>query len=238
MKKAAIAILITSALGLSACQQPPADPSKVEVMTFDTEQQKQAYAMGATVGQFVEKQLAAQESLGVMLDKSIVLKGFAAALQQKSQLELEELQAITKTIEAEMTAKKEAQNTAFITDNAKREGVTVTDSGLQYEVITEGQGAKPSVSDTVKVHYRGTLLDGTEFDSSYSRNQPVEFPLSRVIAGWTEGVQLMSVGSKFKFLIPSDLAYGPRAQGPIPGNSTLIFDVELLEIVTPPTEEK
>ncbi|MFT4941401.1 MAG: FKBP-type peptidyl-prolyl cis-trans isomerase FkpA [Paraglaciecola sp.] len=240
MKKASIAILIASTLGLTACQQAPTDPTKVEVMTFETEQQKQAYAMGATVGQFVEKQLAAQENLDLVLDKSIVVKGFVAALQKKSQLELEELQAVTKTIEAEMVAKHKTRATDFITENAKREGVSVTESGLQYEVLTAAEGAKPSIDDTVKVHYRGTLLDGTEFDSSYSRNEPAVFPLGKVIPGWTEGVQLMNVGSKFKFVIPSDLAYGPRAQGPIPGNSTLIFEVELLEIVAPAaeTEEK
>jgi FKBP-type peptidyl-prolyl cis-trans isomerase FkpA len=238
MKKAAIAILIASTLGLSACQQAPSDPTNVEVMTFETEQQKQAYAMGATVGQFLEKQLAAQESLGVTLDKSIILKGFGAALLNKSQLTLEELQTITQQMQTEMLAMKQAKAADVMSENAKRDGVTVTESGLQYEVITEGEGAKPVASDTVKVHYRGTLLDGTEFDSSYSRNEPIEFPLARVIAGWTEGLQLMSVGSKFKFLIPSDLAYGPRAQGPIPANSPLMFDVELLEIITPPQEEE
>jgi FKBP-type peptidyl-prolyl cis-trans isomerase FkpA len=249
MKKAAIAILITSALGLSACQQPPADPTEIEVITFETEQQKQAYAMGAMIGQLVDKQLIAQKGLGVVLDKTIVINGFAAALQQKSQFKVEELQAITKAMETDMRAKQQAKaaldsekneaiSAEYLAENAKREGVIVTDSGLHYEVLTEGEGAKPIASDTVKVHYRGTLLDGTEFDSSYSRNKPIEFPLAGVIKGWTEGVQLMNIGSKFKFVIPSDLAYGPRAQGPIPGNSTLIFDVELLEIITPPEAEK
>jgi FKBP-type peptidyl-prolyl cis-trans isomerase FkpA len=118
----------------------------------------------------------------------------------------------------------------YLADNAKKEGVTVTESGLQYEVMVQGDGDMPVATDVVKVHYKGTLLDGTEFDSSYSRDEPTTFPLNRVIAGWTEGLQLMPVGSKYKFTIPSELAYGDRDLGKIPANSTLIFDVELLEI--------
>ncbi len=118
----------------------------------------------------------------------------------------------------------------YLAANGKREGVTTTDSGLQYEVIEMGQGPRPQATDNVTVHYRGTLLDGTEFDSSYSRGEPTSFGLNRVISGWTEGLQLMPVGSKFKFHIPSDLAYGGRSQGSIGPNSTLIFEVELLGI--------
>jgi FKBP-type peptidyl-prolyl cis-trans isomerase FkpA len=110
--------------------------------------------------------------------------------------------------------------------------VQTTASGLQYKVETMGTGPKPVATDTVKVHYRGTLLDGTEFDSSYARNEPISFGLNRVIAGWTEGVQLMPVGSKFMFYIAPDLAYGEGGGGPIPPNSTLVFEVELLDIET------
>ena len=124
-----------------------------------------------------------------------------------------------------------AAGATYLAQNAEKEGVTVTESGLQYEVMVEGTGAKPAATDIVKVHYKGTLIDGTEFDSSYSRGEPAEFPLNRVIPGWTEGVQLMSEGSKFKFVIPSELAYGERATGSITPNSTLIFEVELLEIL-------
>jgi FKBP-type peptidyl-prolyl cis-trans isomerase FkpA/FKBP-type peptidyl-prolyl cis-trans isomerase FklB len=121
---------------------------------------------------------------------------------------------------------------AFLAENGKRKGVTTTASGLQYEVLSTVEGPKPAATDTVKVHYRGTLLNGTEFDSSYARNEPTSFPLNRVIPGWTEGLQLMPKGSKFKFFIPSGLAYGPNGSPPSIGpNETLVFEVELLDIV-------
>lgn len=120
----------------------------------------------------------------------------------------------------------------FLENNAKRDEVKTTSSGLQYVVTEAGQGPKPGPTDTVEVHYRGTLIDGTEFDSSYKRGQTISFPLNRVIAGWTEGVQLMSPGAKYTFYIPYNLAYGERGTpgGPIPGFATLIFDVELVSI--------
>ncbi len=124
-----------------------------------------------------------------------------------------------------------AKGEKFLEENAKKEGVVTTASGLQYKIITEGTGKSPKATDTVLVHYAGTLLSGTEFDSSYKRKEPIEFPLNRVIAGWTEGVQLMKEGAKFKFFIPSKLAYGPRGAGrDIGPNETLIFDVELLKV--------
>jgi len=119
----------------------------------------------------------------------------------------------------------------FLQENAKQPGVTVTPSGLQYEVIEEGSGKQPARSDTVEVHYRGTFIDGTEFDSSYSRNSTIEFPLGGVIAGWTEGLQLMQEGAKYKLFIPYNLAYGEQGAGDvIPGFSTLIFEVELIKV--------
>ncbi len=120
---------------------------------------------------------------------------------------------------------------AFLQENGKREGVTTTASGLQYEVLTEGVGRSPAAADTVEVHYRGTLIDGKEFDSSYKRGQTIEFPLNRVIRGWTEGVQLMKEGAKYRFFIPSELAYGARGAGrDIGPDETLIFDVELVRV--------
>lgn len=119
----------------------------------------------------------------------------------------------------------------FLQENAKKEGVHVTPSGLQYKVLMDGPGRSPKATDTVKVQYRGTLLDGTEFDSSYKRNQPIEFALNQVIPGWTEGVQLMREGAKYEFYIPSNLAYGRRGAGGVIGpDETLIFEVELLKI--------
>jgi len=125
-----------------------------------------------------------------------------------------------------------AAGVAFLAENAKKANIVTTASGLQYEILTPGTGSvSPSATETVKVHYKGTTLDGKEFDSSYSRGEPISFPLNRVIPGWTEGVQLMTEGAKYRFYIPSELAYGEQgAGGSIGPNSTLIFDVELLKI--------
>lgn len=123
-----------------------------------------------------------------------------------------------------------AAGEAFLAENAKKPGIITTASGLQYQILTEGTGASPSSTDSVTVHYKGTTLDGKEFDSSYKRGAPATFPLNRVIAGWTEGLQLMKEGGKSKFFIPSNLAYGERAMGrDIGANSTLIFEVELIK---------
>ncbi len=132
-----------------------------------------------------------------------------------------------------------AKNEQFLVDNKAKAGVKTTASGLQYEVMTEGTGAKPKKSDVVKVHYVGTLIDGKEFDSSYKRNEPAEFPLANVIPGWTEGLQLMKIGSKYKFTIPAALAYGEQSPSPnIPPSSTLQFVVELLSAKPAPPKGK
>ena len=131
-------------------------------------------------------------------------------------------------------AKNLEEGKLFLAENAKKPGVKTTPSGLQYIVVTEGKGATPKATDQVKTHYRGTLLDGTEFDSSYARNEPAVFPVNGVIKGWTEALQLMKVGDKWKLFIPSDLAYGERGAGADIGpNSTLVFDIELLEVIAP-----
>lgn len=125
----------------------------------------------------------------------------------------------------------------FLEENAKQEGVDTLSDGIQYKVITKGEGAMPKETDIVKVHYKGTLIDGTEFDSSYSRGEPTQFPLNQVIPGWTKALQAMPVGSKWIIYIPADQAYGQRGGGPIGPNETLIFEVELLEIVKPEATE-
>ncbi|MEI6145681.1 MAG: FKBP-type peptidyl-prolyl cis-trans isomerase [Methylococcales bacterium] len=128
-------------------------------------------------------------------------------------------------------AENKAEGAAFLVENAKKANIVTTASGLQYEILTPGTGTtSPAATSNVTVHYKGTTLDGKEFDSSYSRGEPTSFPLNRVIAGWTEGLQLMTVGAKYRFYIPSDLAYGSQGAGPISPNATLIFDVELLNI--------
>ncbi|MGI1679582.1 MAG: FKBP-type peptidyl-prolyl cis-trans isomerase [Cellvibrionaceae bacterium] len=158
------------------------------------------------------------------------IQGIMQAFQQEQQSKMAAQQAERqKEMEAAGEANKKAGE-EFLTANASKEGVVSLESGLQYKEITAGTGPKPTAEDTVTVHYRGTLIDGTEFDSSYSRNEPATFPLQNVIPGWTEGLQYMSEGSKFEFYIPSDLAYGPGGSGPVIGpNSTLIFEVELIK---------
>jgi FKBP-type peptidyl-prolyl cis-trans isomerase FkpA/FKBP-type peptidyl-prolyl cis-trans isomerase FklB len=139
----------------------------------------------------------------------------------------------------EATAKANIELGAkFLEENKKKTGVKVTGSGLQYEVLQEGKGSAPAATDTVKVHYTGTLIDGTKFDSSYDRKEPVEFPVGGVIKGWTEALLMMSPGAKWKLAIPSDLAYGPQGRPGIPPNAVLLFEVELLEVKAPqaPTE--
>lgn len=173
------------------------------------------------------------------LDKNEALAGINDAKEGKEP-RLDEnarkavMEAMDEKAQAKAKAKAEAvkvESKKFLEENAKKEGVKTTESGLQYTVIKEGEGAKPKATDTVKVHYKGTLVDGTEFDSSYKRGEPISFPLNGVIKGWTEGLQLMPVGSTYRFFIPSDLGYGDRGAGAdIPGGAALIFDVELIEI--------
>jgi FKBP-type peptidyl-prolyl cis-trans isomerase FkpA len=160
---------------------------------------------------------------------------------KESRISEEEMQQVMQDFQAKAQAKQEAKykatadenmqkSQAFLTENATKDSVQTTESGLQYKVVTEGEGAKPTTADTVTVHYKGTLIDGTEFDSSYTRGEPVSFPVTGVIAGWTEALQLMSPGAKYELYIPSELAYGPGGTGPIGPNQALIFEVELLSI--------
>ena len=167
--------------------------------------------------------------------------GFAAALAGKPTMPKEECEAeyknVMMAIQGEKNAAINAQKgdlekagKAFLATNKDKKGVTTTASGLQYEVLKAGKGAKPTLQSKVKVHYHGTLIDGSVFDSSVDRGEPIEFPLTNVIQGWQEGVQLMPLGAKYRFYIPHEIAYGAQAQGKIPAFSTLVFDVELLGI--------
>ena len=148
------------------------------------------------------------------------------------QAAMEKFQTAMQAVEMQKRAESGKAGEAFLVANGKKDGVKTTATGLQYEVITAGAGPMPAATDTVKVHYKGTLISGEEFDSSYSRNEPATFPLNGVIPGWTEGVQLMNKGAKYKFVIPGKLAYGERGSAPKIGpNETLVFEVELLEIM-------
>jgi FKBP-type peptidyl-prolyl cis-trans isomerase FkpA len=204
---------------------------------LETEEQKLGYIIGMDIGKSLRDQ-GAEVDLESLIDA--IRTTFAG---EEAALTAEEAAAIRQAYVEKRQAEQQAETAAaadanlaegqkFLAENKTKEGVQTTESGLQYKVLTMGDGAKPAATDTVQVHYRGTLLDGTEFDSSYARNEPISFALNRVITGWTEGVQLMPIGSKFMFYIAPDLAYGEGGGGPIPPNATLIFEVELLDIVT------
>ena len=162
--------------------------------------------------------------------------GFSDSLKGSTSLTVEEADAkiseVMTKIQEEKAAEAKSEGESFLAENAKNDGIVVTESGLQYNHSTVGEGDYPTAEDTVTVHYKGTLIDGTEFDSSYKRGEPVSFPLSGVISGWTEGLQLMKIGGKTTFYIPQELAYGarPNPNGPIPPYAALIFEVELIDI--------
>ena len=201
-----------------------------------------SYAIGVSTGLGYKENLKTLPGGEVNVDALIA--GFIQAIKGDStKMNMEQAREYMQKYFVEASA-KEANKTKeegekFLAENKKKSGVITTESGLQYQVITEGTGAKPTAEDHVKVHYTGTLLDGTKFDSSVDRGEPAEFPVSQVIKGWTEGLQLMPVGSKYIFWIPSDLAYGDRGAGQmIKPNSTLKFEVELLEIVKDDKDKK
>lgn len=193
-----------------------------------------SYGIGYQMGQ----QLASNPFDGLVLDTVLdgFKQGFAGEPLAVSGAELqaafEEIQRRMEAASSERHASVIEEGETFLAENAKRDGITVTDSGLQYEVITQGDGETPTLSSTVRTHYHGTLIDGTVFDSSYDRGQPAEFPVNGVIRGWTEALQLMKVGTKLRLYVPYSLAYGEQGAGAAIGPyTTLIFDVELLAIV-------
>jgi FKBP-type peptidyl-prolyl cis-trans isomerase len=215
---------------------PPQAPAQTELKT---PAQKLSYVLGTEIGKSLK-------TIDMEIDSTVFLRGMQDSMKggtplitpeqaeavkmEVATMMQEEQQRKTKTL----AEKNQKEGEAYIAANAKKDGVKTTGSGLQYAVVKEGTGAKPKATDQVSVHYVGTLIDGTEFDSSRRRNQPAVFPVDGVIPGWTEGLQLMSVGSTYRFVIPAKLAYGERGAGRAIGpNATLLFEVELLGIEKP-----
>lgn len=231
-----LCLLFTGALLFSACNSDMGSSGDV---SLDTTIDSVSYSIGYQMG---TRSLKPQGMTDIETQK--LAAGIKAALEdQDSKVTQSKMQQVIRTyqMEAQRRAQEKrmeegkenaAAGEEFLAENKNKEGVKVTDSGLQYKVIEEGSGVSPDTTDQVKVHYKGTLIDGTEFDSSYKRGEPVTFPLNRVIPGWTEGLQLMKEGATYKFFIPGNLAYGqnPPPQGPIGPNETLIFEVKLLEV--------
>jgi FKBP-type peptidyl-prolyl cis-trans isomerase len=192
---------------------------------------KASYSIGLNIGTNLKRQ-------NVELNTDALMTGLKDGISgQKPLLNDQEVREAMLALQKDMQQKQEAaaqknatEGERFLADNKTKAGVKATASGLQYKVEKEGKGAQPKADDTVTVNYRGTLIDGTEFDSSYKRGQPATFPVNGVIKGWTEALQLMKAGSKYQLFIPADLAYGPAGRPTIPPNSTLIFEVELLDV--------
>jgi FKBP-type peptidyl-prolyl cis-trans isomerase FkpA/FKBP-type peptidyl-prolyl cis-trans isomerase FklB len=239
-KRLLMAGVICSATVLAGCNQDSSEPADQAAAAdsqanLTTLEQKVNYAIALNMAANFK-----QRNVPIEVD------AFTQALtdirdDKEPALSQEELQTVMQTFQEqqmelqqqkqkELADAQKAEGEAFLAENAGKEGVVLTDSGLQYKVLEEGDGVSPNAEDTVTVHYRGKLLDGTEFDSSYAREQPATFALNQVIAGWTEGLQLMQTGAKYELYIPSDLAYGPGGNQGIPPNATLIFEVELLEV--------
>lgn len=202
---------------------------------LDTDEKKASYAIGQQIGTNLKNQ-------NIEFDPDVLAMSIKEASQGKeSKLKPEEMQqALMKLQEnlmkkqQEEAEKNKSEGAAFLEKNKSAEGVKTTASGLQYIVMQEGTGKTPGLKDVVKAHYKGTLINGQQFDSSYDRGQPAEFPVEGVIKGWTEALQLMKVGGKMKLFIPPELGYGSAARPGIPANSVLVFEVELLDVIQPP----
>jgi FKBP-type peptidyl-prolyl cis-trans isomerase len=214
------------------------DKSPESKTELKTEIDKVSYSIGLQVGFNFVRQNEALKKQNVQINTEAMMAGVKDAIAGKPQFTTDQIRQTLAGFEKDMTQKVQAtaqKNTAdgdkFLAENKKKEGVKTTSSGLQYKVINDGNGPQPKATDTVTVNYRGTLVDGTEFDSSYKRGQAATFPVNGVIKGWTEALQLMKVGSKYQLFIPASLAYAERQMGTDIGpNSTLIFEVELVGI--------
>lgn len=210
-------------------------PAVVPAPVFANGVDSMSYALGLNVGTDFGKNIS--KIPGGKSNIDLIIKGFSTAMKGDSALMKiafanEFFRNYMTKAQAKDTEMKKAEGEKFLAENKTKAGIVTTASGLQYQILKAAEGPKPAETDTVKVHYTGTLLDGTKFDSSVDRGEPISFPLNQVIKGWTEGVKLMSVGSKYKFFIPYELGYGDKGagNGAIPGFATLIFEVELLAI--------
>ncbi len=196
-----------------------------------TQKQKLSYAVGVNMAQRIQQNIDVDADALTAGIRDILSGAGSKLTAEEIQATLDEERNRISAMQADIAEKTKQAGETFLTENSEKEGVMQTDSGLQYKIVEEGDGASPKLEDTVVVHYRGTLMDGTEFDSSYKRETPATFPVNGVIPGWQEGLQLMKVGGKYHFYIPSELAYGAKgAGGAIGPNETLIFEVELQEI--------
>ncbi len=246
LKKLALSVVLASSLiGGVACVEDSTKAPAAENKPVNTENytfaQKSSVALGTMYGENLAQGMVELNNLDLGVDKDLLVSAFVAALEGKPQINLEDAQNVlkeldqqarTKAIEkmkAEAAANK-AKGDEFLAKNKTAEGVITTESGLQYKITQEGTGATPTASDRIKVTYKGSLIDGTEFDKS---SEPVEFFLNQVVKGWQEAFQLLKVGSKATLYIPAELGYGDHAMAKIPANSVLVFDVELLDITTP-----
>lgn len=235
-------LVVGTALAVVGCSKDDQAGSNQTAVSGDvakvlnTEDKRASYSLGVNLGLRLKSQ-------DVKLETDSFTRGFADAMNDGKRLlndeevalelqnfEKRRMEAAEKEMQ-ELSEKNKAASTKFLEENAKKDGVKTTASGLQYKIITEGKGPKPTANDEVQVHYAGRLTDGTEFDSSIKRGEPVNFPVNGVIAGWTEALQLMPEGSKWEIYIPSDLAYGPGGTGDVIGpNAALVFEVELLKV--------
>lgn len=235
MKAVKWLVIGAASLSLVACNGGGTDPKGVKLENDDD---KTFYAMGYMLGGNLQRLNLTDKEMGALY------KGLAAAAKNdKAEVDMatyqQKIQGLFKDRMDKAAVKEKEGGKAFLEKFGKEAGVKTTASGLAYQVIKEGTGATPGPEDVVEVHYHGTLADGTVFDSSVERGQTISFPLNRVIKGWTEGLQLMKVGGKTKFVIPSDLAYGDAGAPPkIPGGATLVFEVELFKVSKPGQEEK
>ena len=239
MKKYALPLALVSAISLQACNQQSSAPeaaAPAAEAALETTEQRLSYGIAYGLGQRMQADSVPMDVNAFVAGLRDAMDGSEPRMTEEEisaemQAYQEKMAAEQQVVQAEMATANAAAAAAFLAENATVEGVVVTDSGLQYQVIEAGEGPMPGAEDTVEVHYRGTLVDGTEFDSSYSRGQTVSFGVGQVIPGWTEALQLMPVGSKWKLAIPPELGYGAGGAGQMIGpNSALIFEVELVSI--------